>query len=451
MKNKKVWISVAAIALIAALAGLGYWYYISNFVKSWNYKVYPGVKVESVDLGGKTKEEAIKLIKQNHSELVNNKKIIVKTPEKAYELSYSKLNPQFNIDEVVGQAFEYGKNQGAYAKYKLIREPKEKDIKMTFKYDAKAVDNLVSQVEKDVNKEMVNAKLNFNGGSFSVKPEQKGAKLKKDKLQQDMVASINAEDKKDAEITAEIDVVEPTVTAEKLNTINAPIASYSTNYGSISTPERASNISIATRTINGTLLMPGDTFSFNDKLGKRTAEKGYKPAHVIVNNQVIDDFGGGICQVSSTLYNAVLKAGMKASERTHHTIPSTYVSLGMDATVDYGNIDFKFKNTLEYPVYIASSTAGGATSFTIYSNSSLKNKSYDVYNEVYATVPSDTQYVDDPSMPAGQTETVQKAYNGYKVKVYRKVSENGNVINTETISDDYYLPIKGKIKRGTKQ
>ena len=137
---------------------------------------------------------------------------------------------------------------------------------------------------------------------------------------------------------------------EVLSQINTCISSFSTSLGT-SSITRISNIEVCAKAINGKILMPGEIFSFNEVVGKRTKERGYKEAPVIVNNKVESGLGGGICQVSSTLYNAVLIAGIHNIDRTHHSFPSEYVELGLDATVDWENIDFKFTNTLEYPIY----------------------------------------------------------------------------------------------------
>jgi len=113
--------------------------------------------------------------------------------------------------------------------------------------------------------------------------------------------------------------------------------------------------------------MPGETFSFNQVVGERTEQRGYQSGPVIVGNQVESGLGGGICQVSSTLYNTILLGNINATERMHHTMPSSYVPLGMDATVDWGNIDYKFRNNLQSPVYIEAYTSNGNVVFNLYS------------------------------------------------------------------------------------
>lgn len=438
--------------LLLFLAGISAWAsYAYSSVKYWQDLIYPDTYIENVDVSGMTKEAAINAVKRNYSSGILDNKINIETPGKTYTIEYSKLDTKYNVDEVVNQAFSFGKNLSITKKYMSIKKPEIKNSKLKFSYSHDKLASFLNTIEKETNSDAVNASLHMSGGKFSVVADKSGVKLDKDKLDKEIDAAITSGGKTDINVKASYNNVAAQVTADKLNTVNTRIASFSTEYASKSAAERANNIAIATRAINGILIMPGDGFSFNDIVGKRTAERGYQQAPVIIDNKVDSDFGGGICQVSSTLYNAMLRANVKASERAHHTIPSSYVELGMDATVDYGNIDYKFKNTLPYPIYIEGYVNGGNICFNVYSNSSLAGKRYEITNEVYATIQATTKNIDDPGMASGQTEVVQKPYTGYKVKVYKKAIENGNVTSQETVSDDYYRPIDGVVKRGTKK
>lgn len=443
-----IYLSVLLLFLGAASAGISYAY---SSVKYWEGLIYPGVYIENVNVSGMTKDKAIDLIKRNYSSQVLDNKINVETPNKTYTIEYSKLDTKYNVDDVVNQALNYGKNLSMISKYKLIKKPVSKNYKLSFSYDKDKLVTFLNDIEKETNREPVNATLKMSGGNFNVAADKSGVKLEKDKLQQEISDAIAAGSKSDINEKAVYDTVAASVTADKLSAVNTKIAGFSTEFASRSASARANNIVLATRAINGTVLMPGDVFSFNGIVGKRTADRGYQSAPVIIDDKIDSDFGGGICQVSSTLYNATLRANVKATERVHHTIPSSYVNLGEDATVDYGNIDYKFKNTLSYPMYIEGYTSGGNIYFNIYSNSSLLGKTYDISNEVYSTIQAGTKYIDDPTMPVGQKEVVQNPYTGYKVKVYKKTIQNGNVVSQELVSDDYYRPVDGVIKRGTKK
>ena len=366
-------LGIAIILVILASMASGYVTYHYNDIKYWDNLIYPGVMVEGIDLSGKTKTEAMALVKQIYSERISNNKINIMLQDKKYTLNYSKVNPKYNLDETINEAYAYGKNLSLIHKYMILKSPKSINYKFKFSYDEKQIKKLISKIEHDVNKDPVNATLQVEGGRFTVVPEEYGSKLDKGKLEKDILSQFDNGVLDNVQLKASMQVAQAKVQGSMLKDVNSRIGSFSTNFGSISSEERANNIMIATRTINGTVLMPGEVFSFNGIVGERTAEKGYEAAPVIIDNKLESGLGGGICQVSTTLYNAVQNSGIQSLERTHHTLPVHYVAAGMDATVDYGNIDYKFKNSLRYPIYIEADTSNGNVNFNLYSNSAARN------------------------------------------------------------------------------
>jgi len=448
--NKYIKIGIISFIIISAVAAISFFIIQDNFVKGWSGLIYPGIKVDSIDLSGKTKQQAMQILKHENDDIVLSRKINVKVLDKKYTIEYSKISPKYNIQEVVDQVFSYGKDLNFLESAKLIRKPQSKNYSLKFTYDQKAIKSFIVSIEKQVNVNPINAKLQMVGAGFSVTPDVKGVKLETAALEKDLISKIDGKVTPDINIEATITVPTAVITADKLTAVNTKVTSFSTEFGTGSSSERANNIRLATRAINGTCIMPGGTFSFNDVVGQRTAAKGYEAAPIIVGNQVDSGLGGGICQVSTTLYNSILKANIKSTQRTHHTLPSHYVPLGMDATVDYGNLDYKFTNTLAYPIYIQGDAEGGNIVFNVYSNSSLTASYYDITSEVYDTIKPTIEYVDDATLPKGTQVFVQQPYTGYKVRVHKKTIQGGNVINDQIVSDDYYLPVNAVIKRGTK-
>ena len=448
MKKK----TIAIIGILILVGTIIFTSYSYVKVKHWNSLILPTVKIENEDLTGKTKEEAQKIMVDKYSSQVVKKKIEIKTDEKKYTIDYATLDANYDIDKAIDKAYSYGRDMNMFQKYKAITFRKEKLIKLTFEYNDKIVDKKLGEIAKDTNKKAVNATLTIaSGGQFKVNNETIGRKLEEDKLKKDIKSKINGVISEEAvSIVAPVTLLKPKVTATALKAINTKISSYSTNFSS-SAEGRSTNIGLSTRSINGTLLMPGESFSFNGTVGERTSERGYQSAGVIIGDKIEQGLGGGICQVSSTLYNAILGTGLVSVERTHHTISSGYIPKGQDATVDYGNLDYKFKNTFKYPVYIEGFVSDRNVYFNVYSNSSLTKKTYEIVSEILEVTQPTTEEIKDSTKYEGESEIVKTGYNGYIVKVSRKTYENGKLIDTTVINKDTFNVINGIIKVGTKK
>ena len=447
--NKHVKIAIIlSVIIILEIVAISFVIIQSNYVKGWSGLIYPGIKVDNIDLSGKTKAQALQILKQKNDDVLQ-KRINVQVAGKNFIIVYSKLGPKYNREVVVNEAFSYGKNLNVLSKANLIRHPQIKNYSLKFTYDQKAMKDFVNSIAKQVNINPINATLKVGTG-ITIIPAVNGVKLETAALEKTLISKINGKISSEINVVANTTVTTAMITADKLSVVNAKISSFSTEYALCSSAQRATNIRLATNAINGLCIMPGGTFSFNDVVGQRTAAKGYESATVDIGNGTTSGIGGGICQVSTTLYNAILKANIKSTERVHHPIPSTYVPLGMDATVDYGYLDYRFTNTLAYPIYIQGSTAGGNVVFNIYSNSALKSTSYDIMSDVYDTIQPTTSYVNDTSLPVGTQVCTQQSHTGYKVRLYKEAIKNGKVINDVIVSDDYYQPISAIIENGTK-
>ncbi len=416
MKKKKVIIISIIFAIIVILGISIPTYKVYSKVKSFDGKIYPTVKVDGVDLSGKTVQEAKKLLADKYGTPIGNKKINIKVNDKTYTINYAQLGAKYDIDKVVNEAYNYGKDKNIIDKYKLIKNSVLKPMKLTFAYNPKPIDDVINTIKAYVNKQPINGGIQKTGGmgvaQFAVTSDTDGYNLKDALLKTNIIASINGIIGKDANVQANIETLKASKTKEKLQGVNTLISTYSTIYGPVSSPGRATNIQLATKAINGLVLMPGETFSFNGVVGERTAAKGYQAAPVDIGKTTSMGLGGGICQVSTTLYNSVIRAGIKSTVRMHHTIPSTYVPLGFDATVDYGNLDYQFKNTLDFPIYIEASSDNGNEVFNVYSDKSRLSSTYSLTSNVS---PDKTN-----------------------VKVYLQTIQNGATIKNELIVNDTY-------------
>ena len=214
---------------------------------------------------------------------------------------------------------------------------------------------------------------------------------------------------------------------------------------------RGTNISIAAKTINGTVILPGETFSYNKVLGNTTKEKGYQLGGSYQNGKVVQAYGGGICQVSTTLYNAVLYANLEIVERYNHSYSVSYVPASRDATVSYGGKDFKFKNSRTYPIKIEAVAKNGVVSVSIEGIKEEKEYDIEIKSTTLSTTPYKTTYQDNSSMQEGKEKVIQVGHNGMKSQAYIIKKYNGKIISKELLNADTYQPMNKIIERGTKK
>ncbi len=225
------------------------------------------------------------------------------------------------------------------------------------------------------------------------------------------------------------------------------ISEFDTRYDA-SYYSRSENLRIAASKIDGTVLMPGEQFSFNAVVGERTVAEGYKDAKIFSDGQVVDGLAGGICQISSTLYNAALLANLQIDERYNHSFTTSYIEKGRDATVVYGVKDLKFTNTRNYPIKIDANVANGVATFVIYGIEEENEYKIRILPQTISTIPYTVETIVDPSLAPGQTEIKQAGASGYKVVTYKETSLNGVVISNEVISNDTYKTMTRIIKVG---
>ena len=211
---------------------------------------------------------------------------------------------------------------------------------------------------------------------------------------------------------------------------------------------RSENLKIATGKIDGTVLMPGQQFSFNGVVGERTVQAGYKNAAIFEGDQVVDGLAGGICQVSSTLYNAALLANLQIDERYNHSFKTSYLAFGRDATVVYGIKDLKFTNTRSYPIKIDGYAENGIVNFAIYGIEEDEEYTINIIPVVNSSIPYDTQTKVNNSLAPGSVRVLQAGGAGARVTTYKEMVLNGAVISKEVITNDFYKAMPRIVETG---
>ena len=444
----KITIMLLFICFVGLIFGFMWEIYDQN--DKWDKLIYPGIKVAGIDLSGKTKEEGINLIKSRCIDALIQNGVNVIVNGKTYIMDCSRLIWGYDVDGAVDNAIAAGKSLSFLNKYQLIKQGMAKEYDISFKYNDRYLEEFVGLIERDINTEPANAGIVITyEGNIEIIEDVKGYKLQAGRLGEHIKENIESGAIGHIAIEAPVEEVEASVTADQLHVIDTKLSSFSTSFAS-SSASRIHNIELAAQAINGSILMPGQTFSFNDYVGERTKKRGYAAAPVLEDGNYKPGIGGGICQVSTTLYRAALDTGAKIIERRNHGLPSSYIGLGLDATVSWGNIDLKFQNTLDYPIFIEAYAKEKNLNINIYSNSNLSNRTYIIRNEVYAKIPAEIKIIEDSELAKGSTVAAKKGSDGYKVKVTRETYEKGILVNSEIISNDYYRPINGIIRKGIK-
>ncbi|MDS1030031.1 VanW family protein [Bacillota bacterium LX-D] len=441
--------------ILAILMFLGTLILVNLFIPKIIYKnyTYPGLRLEGYNIGKKPSaqlnEEIEKIAKQ-----ISQYKVEVKYKNYLKKFSYTELGINPDIEETRKRVMNYGREKYFWQRwasyYKLFS--KSSDLKIVLKLD----------------KNKVNSSLNNFLTPFIVKPIDAQFVLN-DKDQLTIQSAIWGDE---GNINAVIKNIEQTIVysqgqrntsliipeikkrpkllTEDLANMHIDMKlSETITYFDPQKKERANNIKVAAGKLDNVLIPSGKYFSFNESVGPRTKEAGYQEALVIVENEFENGLGGGVCQVSSTLYNAVLRANFPIIERRRHSLPIKYVSLGLDATVNYGTIDFKFLNNTANYILIKTKVVENALVVKIFGHVTNKPNVQIVRSE--KIISPSIQTIKDPNLPLGKAVLVESGKDGYIVEVYRIIKDDmKNIITKEFISKDIYQPKNRIVRIGSK-
>ncbi len=511
-KKSKIGIIIGIVILAVILLTLSTIFAIINANSN---KIVKGIFIENIDVSNLTKEEAKNVLtelaeKAKQNEIVFKYKEmetpityealevsfdIDKTVEEAYEvgrkdnifknnfeilktwINGKNINLNFSFDEnVVKQVCENINNTSEDAVVessyyvegdKLIVTSGKKGIKVkeeeliqtinnTIKLNADSSVIIEVQIEEvepaeidlekirsEVYKEVKDAYYTTN--PFTIYPEVDGVDFDIENAK-----NIISEDKEEYEIP--LIITKASKTVQEIGTEAFPdlLSTFSTKYNA-GDVDRTTNLKLSAGKINGTVLLPGEEFSYNKVVGERTIAAGYKMAATFSGGKVVDGLGGGICQISSTLYDAVVMANLDVTVRRNHQFVTSYLSGGKDATVVWGSQDFKFVNSRKYPIRLTATVSGGVATIQVWG---LKEEvEYDITIETKktATIPYTTQYINDSSLPVGTQKVEQNGSNGSKYEAYKVMKLNGEVVSRTLLSKDTYNAKKKIVRIGTKQ
>ena len=398
-----------------------------------------GVYIGEVDVSGMTKEQAEEAVKAEVATM-ESASIKLQVGTDTVTATAGELGAKWANTDVVEQALELGKAGNLIKRYKENKDLQHEPAKFELEYtaDASTARNYVETKCKVFEKEAQEGSLTRENGEFEVVPGVIGQKINVEDSVYAITNYMNSEFKGESgTVTLSVNQDKPKFSDEELSKIEDVLGTYTTYYGS--TTGRNQNVERGAELLNGHLLYPGDSFSVTDAVVPFNAENGYEMAPSYESGRVVDSYGGGICQVSTTLYNALLLAELDVTERSNHTMIVTYVEPSMDAAIAEGLMDLVFVNNTDAPIYLAGSAYGGELTFTIYGHETRSaDRVVEYVSETLKTFSAEgVALYANPNQNVGYLQQTQSALTGKEARLWKYVTENGETTKTQ-INSSYY-------------
>ncbi len=419
-----------------------------------NSVIPKNIKIAGVDVSGMTAEEAGTAL-DDYAKQVGDREITLKSEDGSVKVKASNLGLCADSDEVVTRALNYGSMGNLVERYmnkEDLSAGKEKDYELNLSVDSAKTMQYLQDNEAQLVSEAVDNGLKRENGAFVFVPGKDGHSLDLEQSLQ-AVQDFAAEDYLKGKDTVRLvtKTSKPRGSRKELSQITDVLGSFSTDFSS-STAARAQNVRNGASKIDGTLLYPGEVFSVAQTLNPMTAENGYAQAPSYENGTTVMTYGGGICQVSTTLYNAVIRAELGVVERSSHSMVVHYVDPSDDAAIAGDVKDFKFKNTYDTPVYIEGYTTGGVIHFNVYGKETRdSNRSIEFVSEIVSQTDPKDVFKADGSLPLGTvTRTSGQAHTGYVARLWKIVKKNGKVVSKKVFNNSRYRSTDNEYVVGTK-
>ncbi len=437
--KKRVWIPILALVIGAALTGIGLH---SQAQARPDDTILEGVYAGQISLGGMNREEASAAIRSYVDSLGSSTITLNAVDGNTVSVSAADLGLSWGNPELVEDAVNLGKSGNVVVRYKALKDLEHQNMiyDIALSFDRASVASVVENKCAEFNVEAVDAHLKRVDGNFVIEDGQTGVVVETAASETAIYDYLTTQwQGGDTAIDLVVTEEVPKGREEELAKVKDVLGSFTTSYSS-SGSNRSENVANGCRLINGTTIYPGDTFSTYEMVSPFTLENGYYMGGSYLNGQVVDSIGGGICQVSTTLYNAVLQAELQVEERHNHSMIVGYVKPSMDAAIaESAGKDFRFTNNTGYPIYIEGYTSNKNITFVIYgveTRDAGRKVTYE--SEVLETIHPNTEtIVQSSSQPIGFVD-VQSAHIGYKARLWKVVTENGVEVSREQINSSSY-------------
>ncbi len=428
---------------------------------SANQRFYQNTRINGIDVSGMTASEAENVVL---TDMLNNKKDIeinLTSKDKSWKLEGKDFEVANKIQPVIAQISMYGK-KGNFFQNKIAEKnakEKGKDFQISFVNVLGNIDEKIDEIISEVEQESRKASLVFQPKEeevFKVDEGQKAILVDRDKLYKEIDENL----KNSKKVSIEIPIIEigEEFDVEELRQSVVRRSVFTTSYAT-SKEDRKKNVRLALENFNGMIVEPGQTVSFNETTGQRTEENGYNNAHIIVGGVYVDGVGGGVCQASTTLYNALLLSDIEILSVNHHSLPASYVPLSFDAMVSGSYSDLVFKNNLDTPIYIKTFYDDKEVGVEIYGQRFDDGITIKRRAELVKVLPhngdkivSDTkgEYL-NKILYKGEYYRVKYPREGYESKGYLQYYKDGELIKEKEIRHDFYQPQDGVVMEGVEE
>lgn len=439
MKTKR---NIRIAMLAAALACLGALTFLGVAVAVEPEAVMPGVAVLGTDLSGLTRDKAEGKLLLLEKEIIHASPLILRYGVKAWQIQPGKAGLAIDREKVVDEAMKVGRQGTLIQRWVQRRQAKTEGVRIPvyMKVDQARLENELKIIATEITVQPRDARLKINPDeTVEVVPSRDGITIDVEKARRDILQVFETYDSI-PEINLALVRAGPQRTTRDVRDmgVNGLLAAYTTtfDYGDA---DRSYNIRVAAAALDGLFIPPGEVFSFNNVVGPRSSEAGYKNAKVIIDNELVEGPGGGVCQVSSTLYNATLLANLEILDRRNHSLPVSYVPPGRDATVAFDYIDFRFKNSTPKHIYVKTLVNPGRITVKLYGSPDYRREVM-IRTRVEKTIPFKEIYQYDPALREGEIIIKRKGSPGLHVLSERVVLDN-NAYRVENLPASFYNPV----------
>lgn len=507
-KNHRILISsiiVVSIIIIGLLAST-----IFALLNSNNNKIMGGISIDNISVEGLTDREAIKLLNEKIEEK-NQKEFVISINGATYTITPEQIQLTYNIEKAVENAYNIGRDGNIFQNNFSILQTlfSKNNIELEYTYNEELLDSIIKDIGAKLPNVMIDNSYYIEENELIINRGTAGVILNVEETKALILANITKQQNSPLEIEPvysecpEIDIekiysevktepqdayyttdpfeiiphkngidfdlekakevlkeekdeyiiklkiIEPEILTNEIGEEAFPnlLSSFSTKYDE-SNVSRSKNLKIAMSKLDGVVIMPGEVFSYNKTLGKRTVEEGYQYANGFAGGKVVPMLAGGICQISSTLYDAALYANLNIVERHNHMFQAGYVEAGKDATVVYGSLDLKFENTRKYPIMLKTKAGGGLAEIRIFGIKEDVEYEVEIVSKITDYVPYKVVYENDSSLAPGVERVSQYGLQGCRSTTYRILKLNGQEVSREVLSTDTYDALNKIVRRG---